>query len=240
MLIIDAYNVLNVQGVLPPHLAAPDLLDLVRLLTTSRYRTEPIILVCDGHLARHRTHAALAASGQPTALTFLGVRLIFSGPGQEADDVIESLLRHHQGSSSLVLVSSDKRLKRSARKWGARPLDSADFLFQLAHDHDRPTTPGQPAFTQQTPLSRADLTFWMRHFGLGDPVLHPAPPPPPPETPAAPPAPKPNAPTAQSRPPSDPTLLPLIRESGLSIDLAELDMNLWLDKIQPFPPSSSS
>ncbi len=236
MLIIDAYNVLHVQGVLPPHLAAPELLDLVRLLKTSRYRAEPTVLVCDGPLASQtRPNQAIAASGRTTSISLDSVRLVFSRPGQEADDLIEELLLHHQGSSSVIMVSSDRRLVRSARKWGARPLGAAAFLRHLAADHDRVQRPELPAFTQNTPLNRSELAFWMKHFGLGAPVDHPPSPPPP-----LPPTPQPAKITNPAQPPPilDPSLSPLIKESGLDIDLAELDMHRWLCDIQPFPPSS--
>ena len=239
MLIIDAYNVLNVQGVLPPHLAAPELLDLVRLLKTSRYRNESTVLVCDGPLASQtRPNQAIAASGRTTSISLDSVRLVFSRPGQEADDLIEELLLHHQGSSSVTMVSSDRRLIRSARKWGGRPLQASTFLRHLAADHDRTRRPELPAFAQSTPLNRSDLAYWMKHFGLGAPVDHPpSPPPPPPPIPTPEPA-KTHKP-AQPSPMLDPSLPPLIKESGLDIDLAELDMHRWLSDIQPFPPPSS-
>lgn len=238
MLIVDAYNVLNVEGVLPTHLAGIDLMGLITLLRTSRYRARPTTLVCDGHLARQRRASdAVRANGRPSAITIDSVRLVFSGAHEEADDVIEGLLAHHQGSGQILMVSSDRRLQRAARKWGAQPLDSHQFLHQLALDESRSPQQGYPKFAQQTPLSRADLAWWMREFGVGEPeereVVRTPEPVPEPE-PAR--SPKPGA--AQTQPTVDAMLARLVRESGMSIDLAELDMERWIRAIEPFRPPS--
>lgn len=241
MLIIDAYNVLNVDGVLPAHLAAPDLVELVRLVRTSRYaRTNPV-LVCDGHLSRAlQANMPVKAAGRATNVRLDGVQLIFSGPGQEADDVIERLLAHHSGSASLLLVSSDRRLQRAARRAGGRYREASAFLGDLAADAALPrTTLGKPEFARRTPLSKGELAIWMQEFGLGPPALDT--PPPEPESKPAPPSPPPKlkrSPKAQTPPPPDPDLLRLIQKSGIQIDLTELDMHRWLDDVQPFRPFS--
>lgn len=239
MLIIDAYNVLNVEGVLPTHLAAPDLVELVRLVQASRYARMNPILVCDGHLSRAlRANMPVKAAGRATSIRLDGIQLIFSGPGEEADDVIERLLIHHSGSARLLLVSSDRRLQRAAKRAGGRYREAPAFLGDLAADASLPRAKlGKPEFARRTPLSRGELAIWMQEFGLGPPDVQPPEPEPEPIPPSPPLKPK-AAPKAQVPPPPDPDLLRLIQKSGIHIDLTELDMHRWLDDVQPFRPFS--
>ncbi len=242
MVIIDAYNVLNVDGVLPSHLAAPDLVQLVDLVLQSRYASRRPVLVCDGHLSNSlRPRLAAGAAGKATQVRLNGVRVVFSGQGDEADDVIERLLAHHSGSSTLLLVSSDRRLQRAAKRSGGRYLESAAFLSDLAADVAAPRVPGRPEFARKTPLSRGETAHWMQHFGLGEPDFDR-----PPEPPPKPPQPVPQAPTPHPKQPPkplpsaeiDPALRRLIEKSGLEIDLTELDMQRWVQGVEPFRPWS--
>lgn len=234
MLLIDAYNVLNVEGVLPNHLAAPNLIQLVGMLARSRYAARPTKLVCDGHLSSQiQTHLRTKAAGHATSVRYEGVDLIFSGPGEEADDVIEHLLTHHAGSASLLVVSSDRRLRRAARRAGAAHRTSEAFLRELAADLSRPSSGEVPSFASKTPLDHDQTRYWMRQFGLGEPDFSrterpshlPTEEPPPPKE-------------AQNPPVVDPDLFGLIEKSGLEIDLAELDMQRWVQGVQPFRPFS--
>lgn len=240
MLIIDAYNLLNVQGVLPAHLAGLDLIQLVSLVRSSRHAGDRILLVCDGHLSRLADRVP-HHDRDHVRVQFGGVELLFSGHGIEADDVIEALLAHHAGSNTLIMVSSDRRLIRAARKVGARPIGSDAFLRHLAIDHDRNRSTHRPERSRcHTPLNRGSVAFWMHEFGLGEPIDRP-------------PTPEVTIPVAESLPEerigqdveppeTEPTielddlLVQLIRESRLSIDPVDLDMDRWL---REHPPESS-
>lgn len=239
MVIIDAYNVLNVEGVLPAHLAAPDLVQLVHLIRQSRYAPRQPVLVCDGHLsAAIGPRLAAGSAGKATQVRLNDIRIVFSGPGDEADDVIERLLVHHSGSASLLLVSSDRRLQRSAKRAGGRYMESAAFLGDLAADASAPRAPDRPEFARRTPLSRGETAHWMRLFGLGEPDFSPSPEPQPQpsvETRERAPNPPPAAPPPLE---IDQSLRHLIQKSGLEIDLAELDMQRWVQGVEPFRPWS--
>lgn len=235
MLIIDAYNLLNVEGVLPAHLAGLDLVELVALLARSRHAGDRILLVCDGHLS-HLAGRPPSRTGDPVRVRFGGVDLIFSAPGTEADDVIEALLAHHAGSNRLLMVSTDRRLSRAARRVGAQPMSSEAFMRRLATDADAKPKWEIPAFARKTPLDQGALAYWMAEFGLGEPTRpEPLPPTPPPQDyrPAN------SDPTPERTPPPlDAFLARLIAESRLSIDPVDLDMERWLKEHPPEPPSS--
>jgi hypothetical protein len=232
MVIIDAYNLLNVTGVLPAHLAGPGLVKLVALVRSSRHGGDRVLLVCDGHVARLAGRPP-ARSGDPVRVRFGGVDLIFSAPGTEADDVIEALLAHHAGSNGVLMVSSDRRLSRAARRVGAQPMSSEAFMKRLALDADARAPAGYPAFARKTPLDRGDVVFWMAEFGLGAPAEPGPPEPPPTPEPALAPRPAPGPPA--EAPPVDELLVRLIRESRLSIDPVDLDMERWLREHPPKP-----
>lgn len=157
MLIVDAYNVLHVTGVLPPRLAGIGVPGLIRLMSHSRYRTRSMTLVCDG-----------ASGGRDSGLSMGPVRVLFSGRGREADDLIEGLIDRY-GRGGLTVISSDKRLRRAARRRGAESLESAAFLEHLVEDEARPAREHLPVFATEIPLDRYSVAHWMREFGFDEP-----------------------------------------------------------------------
>ncbi len=192
MIIIDAYNVLHQTGVLPPRLAGMEVPGLIRLIGTSRYARERITIVCDGG-------GGTTASGASRGL----VRVLFSGHDAEADDLIEGLIDRFGHGGALTVVSSDKRLRRAARRRGAESVESGDFLRQLAADADRAARGQLPAFATAIPLDRYSVDHWLHEFGLPAPETRgasAASAPPPPVSPAGPDAPPPRAPGLRPSP----------------------------------------
>lgn len=61
-----------------------------------------------------------------------GVRLLFSAPGQIADDLIRELVRAEPAGRPIVVVSSDREVADSVRAMGARSVGSAALLRRLA------------------------------------------------------------------------------------------------------------
>lgn len=158
MLIIDAFNVLHTDGVLPAHLANPGVPGLVRLLAKSRYAARDITLVCDG-----------GASTTDSGIRMEPVRVLYSGGGREADDLIEDLIEHYHRGNALEIVSSDKRLKRAARKKKARCIESAVFLAELSADASRTPTARGNGMRAQVPLDPYSVAAWFEEFGLEPP-----------------------------------------------------------------------
>lgn len=63
-----------------------------------------------------------------------GVRVLFSRPGETADELIRRLVRNEPVGRALVVVSSDREVADGVRRCGARPVASAALLRLL----DRP------------------------------------------------------------------------------------------------------
>lgn len=159
MVIVDVSNVLHTQGVLPADLAGIDLDGLIRLLVRSRYRGRPARLVCDG--ARRPVKTPKEDRGGD-------LRVLFSGPQSDADTVIQRLVQTDPDPRRVLVVSTDRAVRRHARRWRASVLRSDAFLRQLATDARRPATPALPAFARDIPLDRYSVESWMQRFGLGD------------------------------------------------------------------------
>ncbi|MBI1374993.1 MAG: hypothetical protein GC159_19930 [Phycisphaera sp.] len=165
MFVIDAYNVLHCSHLLPDAHTMISATGLARLLDA--YDVPP-----------HRGGAIVVADGSrkpddEREATFDRVRLIFPGPGRDADSVIEGFIESDSGPRGLVVVSNDRRLQRAARRRRAEIWTSEQFMLRLARVLE--SAAGKPPSSEATPGAMGDAEHWMRQFGLtGDPT--PAPP----------------------------------------------------------------
>ncbi|MFI7447071.1 NYN domain-containing protein [Nonomuraea sp. NPDC049714] len=60
-----------------------------------------------------------------------GVRVLFSAPGEIADDLIRQLVRAEPPGRAIAVVSSDREVAESVRRMGARPVPSGLLLRRL-------------------------------------------------------------------------------------------------------------
>ncbi|MCC6427899.1 MAG: NYN domain-containing protein [Phycisphaerales bacterium] len=176
MLLIDAYNVLLVPGVLPPRLAGLELDGLIRLLGISRYARQRIVLVCDGEprgfrpdfvssTARVVASSAGEARSSPTRKP-ADLRVVYAGSDRDADSVIEDMLERDSAARRWTVVSGDRRIQRAAARARASSLSSEAFLRQLAFDESRPLPTLDPTLRDRIPLGRSDVEDWMREFQI--------------------------------------------------------------------------
>ncbi|MCP4758173.1 MAG: NYN domain-containing protein [Planctomycetes bacterium] len=147
--LIDAWNVLHQEGVLPPGLAGIDLEGLGRLMQATRWQRVHATLACDG-IPKPRPEDLPGA-----------IHVIWSGAGREADDVIEGLIRRSTTPRRLIVVSSDRRLQKAARRRRCKWLSSEDFLRTILED--------LASGVEATPLPSGppeSAEAWVGHFGL--------------------------------------------------------------------------
>lgn len=154
-LIIDSFNVLHVTGALDPERAGPDLAGLAELIASSRWGRIRSTLVCDGPGANVRMK-------QPGM-----VEIVFAGPGRDADTLIETILARSSAPRSITVVSSDRRLQRSARRRRARWMASDDFLRRLNVDAGGTTRHGATPTRPGGPIGSDDVQRWIDRFGIG-------------------------------------------------------------------------
>jgi predicted RNA-binding protein with PIN domain len=107
--------------------------------------------------------AAHPPPGAKAEQTYRGVRVLFA-LRQEADDLIEDLIRRDPAPAELTIVSNDRRLRVAASRRGCRVLDCLDFLEQL---QDPPLAHEEPAAEQPAKpdgLSAAEAQRWEDEF----------------------------------------------------------------------------
>jgi uncharacterized protein len=154
-LIVDANNLLH--ATMPPSLAGLEEAGLCRLLASSVWRGQRMVVVCDGAPGPLR----LIASPVPQ------VELMFAGHKCEADDVILELIEQETAPRRLVVVSSDHRIRKAAHRRRARDMSSEDFVRVLASIRaatpaaDDPTADGDVQ-----PLADTEVDYWLRELGF--------------------------------------------------------------------------
>jgi predicted RNA-binding protein with PIN domain len=162
-LVVDAYNVLHVTGVLPPEIAGLDLDGLADLVETSRIAKDEVWIVCDG-LKR-------APDGPRRRQR---VWFSWAGAGAKADDLIIQLVQRSSSPRRMTVVTSDRAVQRSVKRRGAEVLSSEEFLTRIAADW-KATKPAPrsrvPSPRESVPLAAPEVRLWLRIFGLGDDLV---------------------------------------------------------------------
>lgn len=218
-LIVDAFNVLHSWGGGPEPGGYAELQSLSGLIARSRYADGKVSIVCDGGQFR-ATRPAFSAP----------CKVIFAGPGKDADGLIESIVRRDSAPRSLVVASSDRRLQRAVRKRGGRWVSSSQFLGQVVRDSAAPARlPIRPAFAQKTPLQADAVREWMNEFDISADFAGPG-------TGAEPPTPKPRPARNASAPATapDPKPTPAPRSNPVGSDpLLKEALEHWQDRLSP-------
>jgi uncharacterized protein len=154
-ILIDCYNVLHAEK--PASLAGLGEASLCGLLAQSPWASGGVTVVCDG---MPKPHSPAAREVEP-------VTLIFSGQGRSADDVIIGLIDADSAPRRLTVVSSDRTIRRAARRRRARDVSSEVFLEKLAQAMKRggggATAPGKPS---TGPLTDDHIDRWLDWFGI--------------------------------------------------------------------------
>lgn len=160
-LLVDAYNVLHVVGVLPPDLAGIDLEELSILISGSRFGSEETVLVCDGVPKPH----SVEETGR--------IHVRFAGPGVTADELIVRMVAGSSAPRRLTVVTSDREIAVKARRRRASIISSEAFLEAVAADRrDRPSNDqaaSVPASSDAMP--RRQVEAWLELFGIDETLL---------------------------------------------------------------------
>lgn len=172
MLVIDLFNVLHAVPKAARELGgwrgrgSVDIERLASLIAASRFAGEPVWLVCDG------TGGGRARRGEEE----LGnVRVLYAGPGKDADSLIERILDDLERCGKLGglgVVSSDRRVQAAAVGVRVRWMTSEAFVRLLVDDAARAErarqgrTGGRPEFATRDKLDDQATAVWMREFGF--------------------------------------------------------------------------
>ena len=109
--------------------------------------------------------AAEAPPNLPRTIVFEEMTIHFSSEYDNADELIEELIEAHSVPKSLLVVSSDHRLQRAARRRKAPFVDSdvwfADALRRRAASRRPAPVVARPAGN----LSTEEIDYWLSEFG---------------------------------------------------------------------------
>jgi predicted RNA-binding protein with PIN domain len=161
--LIDGYNLMYVAGIVGPGRGPGGLersrLALLNFLAASLDPREVprTTVVFDSHDAPW---------GLPRSLQHHGITVRFAAKYEEADDLIEELIAADSAPRRLVVVSSDHRIQRAARRRRAKAADSDVWyteLIRARRERQEASTdvPARPA----VPLLEEDVNYWLRQFG---------------------------------------------------------------------------
>jgi predicted RNA-binding protein with PIN domain len=161
-LLIDGYNLLYVTGITGRGKELTELHRsreaLLRFLADSIEPAERVqtTIVFD---------AAGAPPGLPQSLVHESITVHFARDYADADAMIEDLITAHHTPRTLVVVSSDHRIQRAARRRRAKAVDSDRWYAELWAARNRR---GQPQLElPQKPggeLSAAEVNYWTQQF----------------------------------------------------------------------------
>lgn len=183
-LIVDGYNVILTAGLLEG--ARPGQED-PSALNRSRFRLIELVARYQQHRRRqphahHRGEVSIVVfdaknppAGLPSTFTHHGVTVLFAVDYDEADDLIEHLIRIHTSPKQLTVVSSDHRLQSAARRRKARFIDVDDWLDQMEISARKAKEPNQPKAAvekSETPeikqSGQADVGEWLDYLQIDD------------------------------------------------------------------------
>jgi predicted RNA-binding protein with PIN domain len=105
-----------------------------------------------------------APPGLPREEQFGAIRVLFAKGYSDADELIEELIRADHSPRQLLVVSSDHRLHRAARRRKASAVDSHQWLAELRRRDPREAPHSEPA----KPTLEAQNAQWLAEFSSID------------------------------------------------------------------------
>lgn len=163
-LLIDGYNLLHAAGLARLRYGPGD-------LERARFRLVGMLGEKLSEPEQMRCTVVFDAQNAPSDVRREGrrheIRVQFAPPGQDADTVIEDLISKHPAAKQLIVVSSDHRLHKAAKRRGATPVDSERFWDRLQHRPDARTALVEPpAAAPKKPTPKSTATdAWLQEFG---------------------------------------------------------------------------
>lgn len=101
--------------------------------------------------------AAGAPPGLPSTVHHDHISVNYARNYADADAMLEDIIEHHKAPRSLLVVSSDHRVQRAARRRGAKYVDSEPWYRELARRRRKQTSSSRPAGGEST-------DYWVRQF----------------------------------------------------------------------------
>jgi uncharacterized protein len=161
-LMIDGYNLLHHSGLLPKRLG-PGGLERARLALLGR-----IAGLLTPEQAADTTivfDAKDSPRDQERELRVHGIRVLYAVEHEEADELLEELIRRAPTPRKLLVVSSDLRVQRAAKRRKAR-WEASDTWLDSLRQRARTPEPAPPPEKPNGVTDDVDVDYWLRSFGF--------------------------------------------------------------------------
>jgi hypothetical protein len=162
--LIDGYNLLHHVGLLGGRVG-PAKLDKAR---------RALLGHLSGRLGDEAANVTVvfdalgAPPGADDSLEYQGIRVLFSRR-EEADDLIEELIRRAAAPKLLSVVSNDRRIRDAARRRRCVVVECVDFWTSLGQRTPAAPDPSVEADSKREGISRGEAEDWTKEFAdLGD------------------------------------------------------------------------
>ncbi len=165
VLIIDGYNLIE---------AAPELFKkmptlesrrehLIKIIhSTPHLRNVKIVVVFDGN----------SPKGIPKKYQQHNIQIIFSGDQQEADQIIQDMVRREASGKSLHIISSDREIQNTASDHHAQISSSQEFWKRLRRNQSIKRSSNKSDTANKEELSQREVQEWLNIFRKGKPGDH--------------------------------------------------------------------
>lgn len=158
--LIDAYNLFHAAK---RQVEAPERLTVASLIATldawTRQTRHEVLLVFDGK-PPPTLHEAGALCRR------LGLQ--FVGPTLTADAAIIEFLTTYSAPRTLLIVSSDRQIRRAAKKRGSKMMTSDEFWTEVSRKLSRRRPPREPMEKRRGLAGDQSIDDWIREFGLDE------------------------------------------------------------------------
>lgn len=158
--VIDGYNLLHALGLLTGRVG-PHGLHKARLALLSRLSGHPAI---DATFLTVVFDARHPPPGARSEEEYQGIHIYYA-VGQEADDVIEEIIRTEPAPRQLTVISDDHRLQQAARRRQCLVLGCLDYFDQLEQRRPRvQRSADEESAAKPQGVSGEEVRRWMAEF----------------------------------------------------------------------------
>lgn len=109
-----------------------------------------------------------SANQEPEDARIAAPHVRFAIEHDEADDLLEELIRAHAHPKTLLVVSSDHRIQRCARARKCQTMDSIEFLAFLDRAKNTETEPKAEVKPSEAEMSVEEVDYWLGEFKLDE------------------------------------------------------------------------